>query len=97
MKEQGPVEDAMHATRAAVAEGILPAVSPCVPRAGQALDSLRLKGDAHFGVDLMKSVDREPCARSPRTAASMARRRVEGVANKSQVVRLQRADASMAT
>ena len=61
MKERKAlVEDAMHATRAAIAEGILPGGGTALLRAGQALAKLELKGDAHFGVDLMKSVVQKP-------------------------------------
>ena len=61
MKERKAlVEDALHATRAAIAEGILPGGGVALLRAGQALAKLDLEGDAHFGVELMKSVVQKP-------------------------------------
>jgi chaperonin GroEL len=61
MKERKAlVEDAMHATRAAIAEGILPGGGTALLKASQALDKLDLGGDAQFGVDLMKVVAQRP-------------------------------------
>ena len=61
MKERKAlVEDALHATRAAIAEGILPGGGVALLRAGQALAKLDLDGDARFGVELMKSVVQKP-------------------------------------
>jgi len=61
MKERKDlVEDAMHSTRAAIAEGILPGGGTALLKAAKALDSLKLDGDARFGVDLMKSVVQKP-------------------------------------
>jgi hypothetical protein len=46
MKEKkARVEDAMHATKAAVEEGIVPGGGVALIRAGKALDSLKLEGD----------------------------------------------------
>src|SRR5438552_3376622 len=61
MKEKkARVEDAMHATRAAVEEGIVPgggvALSRCVP----ALDKLKLEGDEQIGVNIVKRSLVEP-------------------------------------
>jgi chaperonin GroEL len=61
MKEKKALyEDAMHATRAAIAEGILPGGGVALLRAGQALAKLQLEGDAQFGVKLMQSVVQRP-------------------------------------
>ncbi|MGR3294344.1 MAG: chaperonin GroEL [Candidatus Scalindua sp.] len=55
MKEKkARVEDALHATRAAIAEGVLPGGGVALLRASEALDALTLKGDEHFGVDIIK-------------------------------------------
>ena len=61
MKEKkARVEDAMHATRAAVEEGIVPgggvALSRCVP----ALDKLKLEGDEQIGVNIVRRAIQEP-------------------------------------
>ncbi len=56
MKEKkARVEDALHACRAAVEEGILPGGGIAVLRARKALDTLRkkLKGDERVGVDII--------------------------------------------
>ena len=46
MKEKkARVEDALHATRAAVEEGIVPGGGVALIRAQKALDSLKLEGD----------------------------------------------------
>jgi chaperonin GroEL len=61
MKERKAlVEDALHATRAAIAEGILPGGGTALLKAGTALDKLKLEGDAHFGVELMKTIVQRP-------------------------------------
>ncbi len=56
MKEKkARVEDALHATRAAVEEGILPGGGVALLRATEALNDLKLKGDEAMGVDIVKS------------------------------------------
>ncbi len=61
MKERKDlVEDAMHATRAAIAEGILPGGGTALLKAAKSLNKLTLDGDAQFGIDLMKSVVQKP-------------------------------------
>ncbi len=49
------VEDALHATRAAIEEGILPGGGVALLRASKALDNLKLKGDEALGVDIVKN------------------------------------------
>jgi len=61
MKERKDlVEDAMHSTRAAIAEGILPGGGTALLKAQKALDKLKFDGDEQFGVDLMKKVVQMP-------------------------------------
>ncbi|MDD4891102.1 MAG: chaperonin GroEL [Phycisphaerae bacterium] len=48
------VEDALHACRAAVEEGILPGGGVAVLRARKVLDGLRLSGDQKVGVDIVR-------------------------------------------
>jgi chaperonin GroEL len=61
MKERKDlVEDAMHSTRAAIAEGILPGGGTALLKAAKALDKLKFDGDEQFGVDLMKKVVQMP-------------------------------------
>ena len=55
MKEKkARVEDAMHASRAAVEEGILPGGGVAPLRARKALDSIDAKGDIAIGVDIVR-------------------------------------------
>jgi chaperonin GroEL len=57
MKEKkARVEDALHATRAAVEEGILPGGGVALLRARLALEALKLSGDEAVGVDIMRRV-----------------------------------------
>ena len=55
MKEKKDrVEDALHATRAAVEEGIVAGGGVALIRAGKALDTLELEGDEKVGGDIVK-------------------------------------------
>ncbi len=61
MKEKkARVEDAMHATRAAVEEGIVPGGGVAFIRAIPALDKLKLDGDEQIGVNIVKRSLEEP-------------------------------------
>jgi chaperonin GroEL len=61
MKERKAlVEDALHATRAAIAEGILPGGGTALLKASRVLAKMELKGDAQFGIDLMQVVAQKP-------------------------------------
>jgi chaperonin GroEL len=61
MKERkARVEDALHATRAAVQEGIVPGGGVALLRAQQALDGLDLPGDQRFGVNIVRRALEEP-------------------------------------
>ena len=61
MKEKkARVEDAMHATKAAVEEGIVPGGGVALIRASKVLDSLKLGGDQQIGVNIVKRAIEEP-------------------------------------
>jgi chaperonin GroEL len=61
MKEKkARVEDAMHATKAAVEEGIVPGGGVALLRAGRALDKLKLDGDQQIGVNIVTRAIEEP-------------------------------------
>lgn len=61
MKEKkARVEDALHATRAAVEEGIVPGGGVALIRCIGALESFRLEGDEATGVAIVKRVLEEP-------------------------------------
>src|SRR4051812_9548963 len=61
MKEKkARVEDAMHATKAAVEEGIVPGGGVALVRAGKALDGLKLTGDQLVGLQIVRRAIEEP-------------------------------------
>jgi len=61
MKEKkARVEDALHATRAAVEEGIVPGGGVALLRAAKALESLKAEGDEKIGVDIIRRACEEP-------------------------------------
>jgi chaperonin GroEL len=61
MKEKkARVEDALHATRAAVEEGIVPGGGVALIRAGTALDKLSVPDEERFGVSIVKRAIEEP-------------------------------------
>ena len=61
MKEKkARVEDAMHATKAAVEEGIVPGGGVALLRAQTALAELTLEGDQQIGVNIIKRALEEP-------------------------------------
>jgi len=61
MKEKkARVEDALHATRAAVEEGIVPGGGVALLRAARKLAELKLEGDEQIGVDIIKRACEEP-------------------------------------
>ncbi len=61
MKEKkARVEDAMHATRAAVEEGIVPGGGVALSRCVSALDKLKVEGDEQIGINVVKRALQEP-------------------------------------
>src|SRR5476649_1204607 len=61
MKEKkARVEDALHATRAAVEEGIVPGGGVALLRASAALLKLKLEGDEQIGVSIVRRACEEP-------------------------------------
>jgi chaperonin GroEL len=61
MKEKkARVEDAMHATKAAVEEGIVPGGGVALVRSGKALEKLKLEGDQGVGLQIIKRAIEEP-------------------------------------
>jgi chaperonin GroEL len=61
MKEKkARVEDALHATRAAVEEGIVPGGGVALLRAAKALAGLKVEGDEKIGVDIVKRAVEDP-------------------------------------
>jgi chaperonin GroEL len=61
MKEKkARVEDALHATRAAVEEGIVPGGGVALLRALSSLDKLKVNGEQQFGVNIVRRACEEP-------------------------------------
>jgi chaperonin GroEL len=61
MKEKkARVEDAMHATKAAVEEGIVPGGGVALLRATAALEKLKAEGDEHVGINIVRRALEEP-------------------------------------
>jgi chaperonin GroEL len=61
MKEKkARVEDALHATRAAVEEGIVPGGGVALVRAAKALDGVKGDGDEQIGINIIRRACQEP-------------------------------------
>src|SRR3979411_1907169 len=61
MKEKkARVEDALHATRAAVEEGIVPGGGVALARCAAALDKVKAEGDEQIGINIVKRAITEP-------------------------------------
>jgi chaperonin GroEL len=62
MKERkARIEDALHATRAAIEEGIVPGGGVALVRCIDAVKKLKLKGDEQTGADIMAAALSMPC------------------------------------
>jgi chaperonin GroEL len=59
-EKKARVEDAMHATKAAVEEGIVPGGGVALLRAQKALEKLQLEGDLRIGINIVKKAIEEP-------------------------------------
>jgi len=59
-EKKARVEDAMHATKAAVEEGIVPGGGVALIRSLKKLDELKLGGDQQVGVNIVKRAIEEP-------------------------------------
>ena len=80
MKERkARVEDALHATRAAVEEGVLPGGGVALLRARTALDGLGFEDDRRFGVQIVRRAVEEPLRQIAANAGAEASVVVERV------------------
>ncbi|MBN1362268.1 MAG: chaperonin GroEL [Sedimentisphaerales bacterium] len=62
MKEKkARIEDALHATRAAIEEGIVPGGGVALVRCIDAIEKLKLKGDEKTGAEILAKALRMPC------------------------------------
>jgi len=79
-EKKARVEDALHACRAAVEEGVLPGGGVAILRARKALDRLKLAGDQKIGVDIVRRAIEGPIrqiAENAGTDGSIVVERVE--------------------
>jgi len=60
-EKKARVEDAMHATKAAVEEGIVPGGGVALIRTQRVLESLKMEGDLQIGISIIKRALEEPC------------------------------------
>src|SRR4030088_3453399 len=67
-EKKARVEDALHATRAAVEEGIIPGGGVTLLRSASAIGSLKLEGDQRLGADILKRALEEPLRQLVRNA-----------------------------
>jgi chaperonin GroEL len=67
-EKKARVEDALHATRAAVQEGIVPGGGVALLRALPALEHLKLEGDQQFGVNIIRRAVEEPLRQMAKNA-----------------------------
>jgi chaperonin GroEL len=67
-EKKARVEDALHATRAAVEEGVIPGGGVTLLRAAKAINSLSLEGDQKVGAEILKRALEEPVRQLVRNA-----------------------------
>jgi chaperonin GroEL len=67
-EKKARVEDALHATRAAVEEGVIPGGGVTLLRAAKAVESLSLEGDQRVGADILRRALEEPVRQLVRNA-----------------------------
>ena len=67
-EKKARVEDALHATRAAVEEGIIPGGGVTLLRAAKAIDTLKVDGDQKLGADILRRALEEPVRQLVRNA-----------------------------
>jgi chaperonin GroEL len=61
-EKKARIEDALHATRAAIAQGVVPGGGVALIRAAKGLDSLKLVGDEAIGVEIIRKAALAPAA-----------------------------------
>src|SRR5437773_3122502 len=67
-EKKARVEDALHATRAAVEEGVIPGGGVTLMRAAKAIDGLQLEGDQRVGAEILRRALEEPVRQLVRNA-----------------------------
>ena len=91
-EKKARVEDAMHATKAAVEEGIVPGGGVALLRAQKALDKLQVEGDLQIGVNIVRRALEEPLRQIAYNAGREGSVIVEKVREHEAGLRVQRPD-----
>jgi chaperonin GroEL len=78
-EKKARVEDALHATRAAVEEGIIPGGGVTLLRAAGVIEGLKLDGDQKVGADILRRALEEPVRQLVRNAGLEGSVVVEGL------------------
>ncbi len=76
------IEDALHATRAAVAQGIVPGGGVALIRASKALDKLKVSGDEAIGVEIVRKACFAPATAIANNCGKMGGMIAEKIAEK---------------
>lgn len=76
------VEDALHATRAAIAQGIVPGGGVALIRASKALDDLDVKGDERIGVEILRKACFAPAIAIANNCGKMGQMIAEKISEK---------------
>ncbi len=76
------IDDALHATRAAVAQGIVPGGGVALIRASKALDKLKLTGDEAIGVEIIRKACFAPATAIANNCGKMGSLIAEKIAEK---------------
>jgi len=85
-EKKARVEDAMHATKAAVEEGVVPGGGVALLRCQKALDALKVEGDLEIGKNIIRRAIEEPLRQIANNAGQEGSIVVEKVKEKEQDV-----------
>ncbi|MBN1273975.1 MAG: chaperonin GroEL [Candidatus Aminicenantes bacterium] len=83
-EKKARVEDAMHATKAAVEEGIVPGGGVALLRCQKVLDAVKVEGDLQIGINIIKRAIEEPLRQIAHNAGQEGSIIVEKVKEKEQ-------------
>ena len=81
-EKKARIEDALHATRAAVSEGIVPGGGVALIRASKALGLLNLQGDEALGVEIIRKACYAPATAIANNCGKMGNLIAEKIAEK---------------
>ncbi|MCC6127886.1 MAG: chaperonin GroEL, partial [Chlamydiae bacterium] len=81
-EKKARIEDALHATRAAVSEGIVPGGGVALIRASKAIGSLKLQGDETLGAEIVRKACFAPATAIANNCGKMGQLIAEKIAEK---------------